>query len=194
MSEIKVNKLSPSTGTVLTLGDNGDTFSLPSGVTLTNNGTSTGFGSDGVIKYFGTASLSADPSITGPSVATDATYQDTGATITIPAADVVGLSKIINLTDGVGRQDANGAANITEFRTQRTAPSAVNYEATVSGANITTGLTEILYQRGSLIVDSSLGTGDHTYGVYFRKYAGVANQVNGIYFKQSGWRILAIGI
>jgi hypothetical protein len=38
MSEVKVNKISPRTncGTV-TLGDSGDTFSIPAGVTLTNS-------------------------------------------------------------------------------------------------------------------------------------------------------------
>lgn len=45
MSEVKTDKLSPRTasGTV-TLGTSGDTFSIPSGVTLTNSGTATGFG------------------------------------------------------------------------------------------------------------------------------------------------------
>src|SRR5210317_2657781 len=44
-SEIKANKISPATGTDFTLGDSGDTFTIPSGVTLTNSGTATGFGS-----------------------------------------------------------------------------------------------------------------------------------------------------
>jgi hypothetical protein len=43
-SEIKANKISPATGTAFTLGDSGDTFTVPSGVTLTNNGTASGFG------------------------------------------------------------------------------------------------------------------------------------------------------
>jgi hypothetical protein len=34
MSEVKVNKLSPRSGTTVTLGDSGDTFTLPAGVTL----------------------------------------------------------------------------------------------------------------------------------------------------------------
>jgi len=47
MSELKSDKLSPRTasGTV-TLGTSGDTFEIPSGVTLTNNGTANGFGGD----------------------------------------------------------------------------------------------------------------------------------------------------
>jgi len=43
-SEIKANKLSPATGTDVTLGDSGDTFTVPSGATIMNSGTATGFG------------------------------------------------------------------------------------------------------------------------------------------------------
>lgn len=43
-SEIKANKISPATGTAFTLGDSGDTFTVPSGVTLANSGTLSGFG------------------------------------------------------------------------------------------------------------------------------------------------------
>jgi hypothetical protein len=51
-SEIKANKISPATGTAFTIGDSGDTFTLPSGgtiaiasgATITNSGTDTGFG------------------------------------------------------------------------------------------------------------------------------------------------------
>ena len=44
MSEIKVNKVSSRTGSAVTLGTSGDTFTIPSGVTITNSGTSNGFG------------------------------------------------------------------------------------------------------------------------------------------------------
>jgi len=52
MSEIKVNKISPRTacGTT-TLGDSGDSFVIPSGVTITNNGTQTGFGRTGTVDW-----------------------------------------------------------------------------------------------------------------------------------------------
>ncbi len=50
-SEIKANKISPATGTALTIGDSGDTFTVPSGATLavasgatiSNSGTASGF-------------------------------------------------------------------------------------------------------------------------------------------------------
>ena len=52
MSEVKVNKISPRTacGTV-TLGDSGDTFTIPSGATITNAGTASGFGATGEISW-----------------------------------------------------------------------------------------------------------------------------------------------
>ena len=43
-SEIKVDKISPASGTSFTLGDSGDTFTVPSGCTITNSGTASGFG------------------------------------------------------------------------------------------------------------------------------------------------------
>ena len=51
-SEVKANKWSPGTGVAGTLGDSGDTFTVPSGATLavasgatvTNSGTASGFG------------------------------------------------------------------------------------------------------------------------------------------------------
>ena len=48
MSEIKVNKISPraACGTV-TLGDSGDTFTIPAGATINNQGTATNFGATG---------------------------------------------------------------------------------------------------------------------------------------------------
>ena len=52
MSEIKVNKISPRTacGTT-TLGDSGDTINIPAGVTISNNGTATGFGATGAVNW-----------------------------------------------------------------------------------------------------------------------------------------------
>ena len=59
MSEIKVNKISPRSGTAFTLGDSGDTFTLPSGGTIaiaagasiSNSGTASGFGSTGEVSW-----------------------------------------------------------------------------------------------------------------------------------------------
>jgi len=49
-SEIKANKISPATGTAFTIGDSGDTFTVPSGCTIVNSGTATGFGEGKVLQ------------------------------------------------------------------------------------------------------------------------------------------------
>lgn len=42
-SEVKVNKISPSSGTAFQIGDSGDTITVPSGATITNSGTANNF-------------------------------------------------------------------------------------------------------------------------------------------------------
>ena len=48
MSKLETNQVDPSTGTTLTLGTSGDTISIPSGVTIANSGTATGFSTPGI--------------------------------------------------------------------------------------------------------------------------------------------------
>ena len=53
MSTLEVNKITPvGVGTSVTLGDSGDTFTIPSGVTITNNGTQTGFGGTNTPSFY----------------------------------------------------------------------------------------------------------------------------------------------
>tara|TARA_R110002020_G_scaffold277639_1_gene493115 strand:- start:746 stop:1345 length:600 start_codon:yes stop_codon:yes gene_type:complete len=76
MSELKVNKISPATGTAFTLGDSGDTFTVPSGATFTNSGTATGFGGGKLLQIvsvnktdtFGSTSPVTPEDVTGMSV------------------------------------------------------------------------------------------------------------------------------
>jgi hypothetical protein len=81
MSEVKVNKISPRTacGTV-TLGDSGDTFTIPSGATITNNGTASGFGATGAVNW-NTTPVTASP-LTGAS-GVGYFLNTTGNTITV---------------------------------------------------------------------------------------------------------------
>ena len=44
MSKIEVDAIEPQSGTSLTIGASGDTITIPSGATITNSGTATGFG------------------------------------------------------------------------------------------------------------------------------------------------------
>jgi hypothetical protein len=64
MSEIKVNKISPRSGTTVTLGDSGDTFTIPSGATINNQGTATNFGATGSASWTTTVKTNSDSGFT----------------------------------------------------------------------------------------------------------------------------------
>ena len=44
MATLFVDKVDPQSGTSLEIGSSGDTITIPSGATITNSGTATGFG------------------------------------------------------------------------------------------------------------------------------------------------------
>ena len=52
MSKLETNQVDPATGTTLTLGTSGDTIAIPSGVTIANSGTDTGFGGVNTPSFF----------------------------------------------------------------------------------------------------------------------------------------------
>ena len=96
MSEIKVNKISPRTncGTV-TLGDSGDTITIPSGVTITNNGTQTGFGRTGTVNWQTTVKTGDFTAANGEGYFVDTS---SGAvTMTLPASPSAG--NIVSVKD-----------------------------------------------------------------------------------------------
>ena len=84
MSEVKVNKISPRSGTDVTLGDSGDTFTIPAGATLTNNGTASGFG----ISWQSDIKTSAFTAVAGEGYWINTT--SAAITVTLPASASVG--------------------------------------------------------------------------------------------------------
>ena len=120
MSEIKVNKISPRTacGTT-TLGDSGDTFTIPSGVTITNNGTQTGFGRTGTVDWQTTVKTGDFTAANGEGYFVNTT---SGAiTMTLPASPSAGSIVAVkdyaltfdtnNLTIGRNSQPIEGTAD-----------------------------------------------------------------------------------
>jgi hypothetical protein len=101
MSEIKVNKITPRTncGTT-TLGDSGDTINIPAGVTISNDGTATGFGATGAVNW----DVASIKTVDFTAVSGVGYFVDTATTgaveVTLPAApavgDVVGVSDYAN--------------------------------------------------------------------------------------------------
>ena len=103
MSEVKVNKISPRTncGTV-TLGDSGDSFTIPSGVTITNNGTQTGFGRTGTVDWVTTVQTSGFTAANGKGYFVNTT---SGAiSVNLPAGSA---GDIVAFKDYAGTWDTN---------------------------------------------------------------------------------------
>ena len=57
MGTLFVDKLDPQSGTALEIGSSGDTITIPSGATITNNGTQTGFGGTNTPAFYVTITL-----------------------------------------------------------------------------------------------------------------------------------------
>ena len=97
MSELVTNKITPSTGSsdTVTLGDSGDTFTIPSGVTMTNRGTANGCGGGKVLQVV---------SYTKTSVFTSSSHSwvDTGLEIAITPASGTKCLVIVNFNYDVG--------------------------------------------------------------------------------------------
>ena len=103
MSEIKVNKISPRTacGTT-TLGDSGDTFTIPSGVTITNSGTANGFGRTGTVDWNTTPKTATFSAVSGDGFFCNTTG---GAfTCNLPAGSA---GAIVSLADYAGTWQTN---------------------------------------------------------------------------------------
>jgi hypothetical protein len=106
MSELKVNKISPRSGTDITLGNSGTDFIVPSGATITvnsggqivNNGTTTGFGL--VWQVVQTTGFTAAVGNAYPCNTTSA-----GFTITLPATPSAGDQ--VQVVDYAGTFDTN---------------------------------------------------------------------------------------
>jgi len=105
MSEVKVNKISPRTncGTV-TLGDSGDTFTIPAGVTITNAGTAAGFGSTGEVSWNTTKVTTGFTAASGVGYFADTS--SSSFTITLPASPSAG--NVIAVSDYAGTFATNG--------------------------------------------------------------------------------------
>ena len=101
MSEIKVNKVSPRTncGTV-TLGDSGDTITIPSGVTITNSGNASGFGSTGEVSWNTTVKTTTFTATSGEGYFCNTTSG--GFTVNLPAGTAGNSFAVADYTNTFG--------------------------------------------------------------------------------------------
>ena len=95
MSKLETNQVDPATGTTLTLGTSGDTITIPSGVTIANSGTATGFGGDNTPAF--SARIGSNQTVTDNTDTkvnfdtedfdTDSAYDTTNKRFTVPSGE-----------------------------------------------------------------------------------------------------------
>ena len=116
MSKITVDAVEPSTGTSLTLGASGDTITVPSGATITNSGTASGFG---------TPAYAANASASTGAVNIDSSNNlqfNSGYGSTVTA---FGVRAWVNF-DGTGTLSVKASGNVSSVTDNTTADYTVN--------------------------------------------------------------------
>ena len=149
MSEIKVNKISPRTncGTT-TLGDSGDTFTIPAGVSITNNGTASGFGATGAVSWDTTVKTSTFTATAGEGYFVNTTG---GAiTVNLPAGTA---GAVVGIKDYANTFDTNGVT-LNLNGSDKIAGSSDNALLSTEGQAVT--LVFVDSTKGWLVTDSGL--------------------------------------
>ncbi len=157
MSEVKVNKISPRSGTGVQLGDSGDTFTIPSGgaitiasgATITNSGTAVNFGATGSASWV-TGSIKT---ATFTATAGEGYFCNTtagGFTVNLPAGSA---GAVVAVKDYAGTFDNNSlivAPNGSEKI------GGIASAATLSAEGIAITLVYLDSTQGWLVTDSGL--------------------------------------
>ena len=166
MSEVKVNKVSPRTGTDVTLGDSGDTFTVPSGATLTTTSA--------------TVNLPATTTVTtelktnkiSPASGTAFTLGDSGDTFTIPAGATIANS-------GTATGFGGGSYNLL---------STTTVSSAVAQVDITSNIDSTYKNYAFILSDVHNATDDVRFQVQFFSSGGSPDTGSHYVYAGSGHR------
>ena len=149
MSEIKVNKISPraACGTV-TLGDSGDTFTIPSGATINNQGTALNFGATGAASWNTTVKTGDFTAVAGEGYFVNTTSQ--AIDVTLPAGTA---GAVVAIKDYAKTFDTN-AVTLVRNGSDKIGGQALNATLNVEGQAVT--LIFIDSTQGWLVTDAGL--------------------------------------
>jgi hypothetical protein len=148
MSEVKVNKISPRSGTDVTLGDSGDTFTIPSGATINNQGTATNFGATGSASWTTTVKTSTFTAVAGEGYFVNTTG---GAiTVNLPAGTA---GAVVAFKDYAGTFDTN-ALIIAPNGSDKIGGVTINQAMSIEGIAAT--LVFVDSTQGWLVTDDGL--------------------------------------
>ena len=147
MSEVKVNKISPRTacGTV-TLGDSGDTFTIPSGATINNQGTAVNFGATGSASWVTTPKTGDFTAVAGEGYFVDTTSQEID--VTLPAGTA---GAVVAISDYANNFATNNCILI-QNGSDKIGGNAANSTLVVNGAAVT--LVYVDATKGWIVTDS----------------------------------------
>jgi len=151
MSEVKVNKISPRSGTTVTLGDSGDTFTIPAGATINNQGTATNFGATGSASWNTTVKTNSDSGFTA--TAGEGYFLNTTAgtiSVNLPAGTA---GAVVAFKDYAGTWDSN-AVTLVQNGSDKIGGSTVNATLKTEGSAVT--LIFIDSTQGWLVTDDGL--------------------------------------
>ena len=174
MSEIKVNKISPRTNCGTTqLGDSGDTITIPAGVTISNSGTASGFGSTGEISWDTTVKTGDFTGVSG--VGYFVNTAGGAVAVTLPgspsAGNVIGISDY-NSTSGTNNITINRNSNKINGGTQNliiSKPNAaiqlVYIDATTGWQSVFTGNTADI-SKNNLVASGGTETTSGDYKIH----------------------------
>jgi len=155
MSEIKVNKISPRTacGTT-TLGDSGDTFTIPAGVSITNSGTASGFGATGAASWNTTVKTGDFTAVAGEGYFVNTTSGEID--VTLPAGSA---GAVVAVKDYAGTWDTNNCVLISNG-SEKIGGSTNNAILSTEGQAVT--LVYIDSTQGWLVTDDGLQSAANT--------------------------------
>ena len=148
MSEVKVNKISPRSGTGVQLGDSGDTFTIPAGASITNSGTASGFGATGSASWNTTVKTGDFTAVAGEGYFVNTTSGEVD--VALPAGTA---GAVVAIKDYAGTFDTN-KVTLVQNGSDKIGGSTVNATLTTEGIAVT--LVFIDSTQGWLITDSGL--------------------------------------
>jgi hypothetical protein len=164
MSKIEVDAIEPQSGTSLTLGASGDTITIPSGTTITNSGTATGFGK-----------------LLQVVTATDTTNRTTTSTTFVTASNTLSVTitpssasnKIFLIANFSGSNNSSGYdSTYTIFR------DATNLGTADGLVKIQNGTSDSIMNIAINYLDSPSSTSALTYQVYARSQSTGTTHIN----------------
>ena len=169
-SILHVDKLDPQSGTALEIGTSGDTITIPSGATIVNSGTATGFGGGKILQ----AVTATDSTSRGT---TSTSYVTASNTLTVDITPAATTSKIWVLcqTTGGYATTSGETAYFTLYR---------------DGSNIgpANGMADVYNPDGGggsirvpvviSVLDSPSSTSSLTYQLYAKGSAGAQVDIN----------------